>query len=111
MYLQVAEKYRLQNLSPDLFERYLPYAIIFNVEKQWAKAFRSVSMAIPSWYSSSGAPATYFFLSSKGRGFSPEVFSASFSSSIRSAFSIPSGSGVGGGSAGGGGGGGGGGAS
>lgn len=113
MYLATAEKFRLQNLTPETFERFLPYAIIFGVEKKWARAFEPARNALrsnagggmevsaPSWYSGGNAG-----------GFSPAAFSASFASSFASAFSSSSGGGAsgGGGSAGGGGGGGGGGA-
>ncbi len=106
MYLEVAERYRMQNLTPDIFEKYLPYAMIFGVEKKWAKAFDSIVLEPPSWY----VGATYGNISASS--FSPSSFSASFSSSFTSSFSSSGGAGgVGGGGAGGGGGGGGGGAS
>lgn len=106
MYLEVAEKYRMQNLTPDLFEKYLPYAMIFNVEKKWAKNFEAMHLPAPDWYHSAmiaGASTGPSSVSS----FSPSTFSSSFLSSFSSSFSS---SGGGGGSAGGGGGGGGGGA-
>lgn len=121
LYLKTAERYRLQNLTPDLFEKYLPYAMVFGVEEEWGKAFIDMAMPEPDWYHStnrsrgfSGSPAT-----SNGNSFSASILSASFASSFSSAFSSSggfrsggssSGSG-GGGSSGGGGGGGGGGAS
>ncbi len=112
LYLKTAEKYRLQNLKPEYFEKYLPYAMIFGVEKKWAKAFESVNMPAPGWY---GGTAYMAGVSGPARlsGFSPSGFSQSLSSSFSSAFSTASGSSGagGGGSAGGGGGGGGGGAS
>jgi uncharacterized membrane protein len=40
-YLQTAERYRLQNLTPEIFERFLPYAIILGVEKEWGNATKS----------------------------------------------------------------------
>lgn len=106
LYLQTAERYRLQNLTPETFEKYLPYAMIFGVEKQWAKTFETMALPPPSWYS---APDAY---ASSGT-FSPVAFASGFSASFTSSF-VSSGSGGasgGGGSAGGGGGGGGGGAS
>src|SRR3989339_20760 len=106
MYLEVAEKYRMQNLTPDLFEKFLPYAMIFNVEKKWAKNFEAMHLPAPEWYHSAmvaGAPMS----SSSVSSFSPSSFSSSFISSFSSSFSS-SGGGGGGGSAGGGGGGGGG---
>lgn len=113
MYLEKAEKYRLQNLTPDLFEKYLPYAMIFGIEKKWAKNFDSLNIQPPSWYVSSSS-STGFSSGATG-GFSASAFSSSFSSSFSSAFSSSGGSGGagggGGGGAGGGGGGGGGGAS
>jgi uncharacterized membrane protein len=110
-YLEVAEKHRLQNLTPELFEKYLPYAMIFGVEKKWAKAFDALHLPPPSWYGSySGG---YGGGSISHGSFSPSGFSTSFSSAFTSAFgSSGAGSGGGGGGgAGGGGGGGGGGAS
>ena len=111
MYLETAEKYRMQNLKPEYFEKYLPYAIIFGVEKKWAKTFESMHMPQPVWYASSAYAATGSSLNSAS-SFSPVGFSNSFSSSFTSAFSSSGGGGVsgGGGGAGGGGGGGGGGA-
>ena len=115
MYLETAERYRMQNLTPELFEKYLPYAIIFGIEKKWAKAFESLNMNPPSWY---GAYGGYSAGSSIGsfsgsRGFSVSAFSSSLSSSFASAMGSSGASGAsgGGGGAGGGGGGGGGGAS
>jgi uncharacterized membrane protein len=115
MYMETAERYRMQNLTPQTFEKYLPYAIIFGIERKWGKAFESFNIQNPSWYSgvysSSGIHSGGF---SQSGGFSPSGFSASFSSSFSSAFSSAGGagsSGGGGGGAGGGGGGGGGGAS
>lgn len=107
LYLETAEQYRLQNLTPETFEKYLPYAMIFGVEKQWGRAFEAINMLPPSWYQrAGGAP-----IGGGAASFSPSSFSSSFSSSFASAIggSVGSGSG-GGGSAGGGGGGGGGGA-
>ncbi|MFH1187371.1 MAG: DUF2207 domain-containing protein [bacterium] len=99
MYLETAERYRMQNLTPETFEKYLPYAIIFGVEKQRGRAFDSLNMQNPYWYSGYIAGPS---------AFSTSAFSSSFSSSFSSAFAS---SGGGGGGAGGGGGGGGGGAS
>lgn len=112
LYLETAERYRMQNLTPDIFEKYLPYAMIFGIEKKWAKAFETMTMQQPSWYGAS--PVGMSAGSSSGVPFSPVTFSSSFSSSFMSAFASSSGAGGtggGGGSAGGGGGGGGGGAS
>jgi len=118
MYLSVAEKERLNLLNPpertpDLFEKFLPYAIALGVENEWGDQFTSVFSKLdqegeqyhPSWYH--GQHLSSFGVSS----FTSSVGS-SLSSSISSAASPPgssSGSGGGGSSGGGGGGGGGGG--
>jgi uncharacterized membrane protein len=113
LYLRTAEKYRMQNLTPELFEKYLPYAIIFGIEKKWAKNFELIIHDNPNWYHSSSLSAGSSI--SSGQTFSISGFSTSFSSSFSSAFSSSGGGGSGGssggGSGGGGGGGGGGGAS
>jgi uncharacterized membrane protein len=109
LYLETAEKYRLQNLTPEMFEKYLPYAIIFGVEKKWGKAFENMTLESPNWY---GGRISMTGVAASGR-FSAVNFSSSFGASFSSAFSSAGGGGAssGGGSAGGGGGGGGGGAS
>ena len=77
LYLETAERYRMQNLTPETFEKYLPYAIIFGVEKKWGKAFDTVRVPEPVWYS--GSPMTMGTLSgAPSQAFSPAVFSASF---------------------------------
>jgi len=110
MYLKTAEKYRMQNLKPEFFEKYLPYAMIFGVEKKWARAFESMHIPQPSWYAGSAYAAGASSPSNLAGSFSPSAFSASFTSSFTSAFSSGAGGASGGGGAGGGGGGGGGGA-
>lgn len=114
-YLETAEKYRMQNLTPETFEKYLPYAIIFGVEKKWGTAFDGIAVENPSWYSH-GVSGAAFASVSPASTFSASAFSSSFVSSFSSAFARSGGSSGGGasgggGSAGGGGGGGGGGAS
>lgn len=103
--------------TPELFERYLPYALALGVEHAWAQQFSQVLAAAassssqgrngysPSWYAGTGVAA-----------FSAASFTSSFSDSFSSAVSSASapaasssGSGGGGSSGGGGGGGGGGG--
>lgn len=109
MYLETAERYRMQNLTPETFEKYLPYAMIFGVEKEWAKAFETLNMQQPTWYVGSNAA---FVSSGPTGGFSPSSFTSGFSASFASSFASSGGGGAsgGGGGAGGGGGGGGGGA-
>ena len=117
-YLSITEEERLATMhppekTPELFERYLPYAIALEVENQWAARFASVLAAAAvaghathmAWYSGHSDPWN-----------DPDDFvnqmGSSLASTVSSASTAPgssSGSGGGGSSGGGGGGGGGGG--
>jgi uncharacterized membrane protein len=116
-YLSITERERLDRMTPpedtpELFEKYLPYAIALHVENRWTERFAGVLAAAAAqgqsgflWYSGSSSPWD-----------NPERFAESVGSSlsdtISSASTAPgssSGSGGGGSSGGGGGGGGGGG--
>ena len=114
MYLSVAEKERLNLLNPpertpELFEKFLPYAIALGVENKWGDQFTSVFSGLdqdsgqyhPTWYH--GHHMSHFAVSN----FTSSLGS-SLSSSISSAASPPgsSSSSGGGGFSGGGGGGG-----
>lgn len=114
MYLSAAEEKQLQHfnppqITPEIFEKYLPYAIAFKVEKIWGDRFQDmIGKALvdqsyhPTWYS--GSVMNY--------GVFSQHMNSSLSNSFRSSSTPPSssgGSGGGGFSGGGGGGGGGGG--
>lgn len=108
-YLHTAERFRLGTETIETFSKYLPYAVMFHVEKQWAKRFSDFQYQDTGWYVPLHA---YHF---GGIGQSTNSFEgltssiSSFTSSISTTFSSsPSGSGAGGGAGGGGGGGGGG---
>ena len=51
--------------TPDLFEKYLPYAMALHVEKKWVQAFSGIAMQPPSWYQGSygGAFVPYLLVS------------------------------------------------
>lgn len=36
--------------TPELFEKFLPYAMALGVEKNWARAFESIVTTSPAWY-------------------------------------------------------------
>jgi uncharacterized membrane protein len=98
---------RLQT-TPELFEKFLPYAMALGVEKKWAQAFSGIAMQPPSWYQGSyGAGFQPYFLVNSLNMMSMQTGSV-MASSPRSS-SGGSGFGGGGGSGGGFGGGGGGG--
>ncbi len=110
-YLHTAERFRIGAETLDTFSKFLAYAMIFGVEKQWAERFSDFKYENQAWY----IPYASSGLMSAGTEFPMSDFSSNFSafaSSISSSFSSsPGGSGAGGaGGAGGGGGGGGGGA-
>jgi uncharacterized membrane protein len=96
------ERYRKMITSPELFEKYLPFAMAFGVEEKWAKAFEDIYRDPPSWYT--GRSTMHF---------SPGAFASSMSemssAASSSMSSSPSSSGSGGGGSSGGGSGGGGG--
>ncbi|MBI5585353.1 MAG: DUF2207 domain-containing protein [Deltaproteobacteria bacterium] len=112
IFLEATEKDRLNFLNPpdrtpELFEKFLPYALALGVEQLWAEQFTEILAAAwaegrsLSWYSSTNP-----------RGFSASNLASSFGDSLASAVASSSGSSSGsggGGSSGGGGGGGGGG--
>jgi uncharacterized membrane protein YgcG len=116
-YLQVAEKDELNlrnppQKTPELFERYLPFALALGVEQQWAEKFAAVFARLDGRDGARYQPAWYrgdFNARDIGR-FTSGVGS-SLTSAISSASTAPGSSsgGGGGGSSGGGGGGGGGG--
>ena len=116
-YLSITERDRLDRMTPpadtpEIFEKYLPYAIALDVENRWAERFAGVLAAAAAsgqqgfaWYSGSSNPWD------NPTGVADSVGS-SLSNTISSASTAPgssSGSGGGGSSGGGGGGGGGGG--
>ncbi|SHM35511.1 Predicted membrane protein [Cyclobacterium lianum] len=122
MYLNAAEKplletYNPPGMTPEIFEKYLPYALALDVGESWGKAFENKINSLsgeerqatrryqPSWYAGTG------FAAGSLAGFSSNL-GKSFGSALSNSASPPgskSGSGGGGSSGGGGGGGGGGG--
>jgi hypothetical protein len=89
-----------------MFERLLPYAVAFGVEKIWAKRFENMNLKQPSWYSGYGTGQFNSVIFASSLNSSMTSFrSAATPTSSSSGFS----SGFSGGSSGGGGGGGGGG--
>ena len=117
-YLSITERERFDRMhppeeTPELFERYRPYAVALGVENRWADRFAAVLAAAAvqgrqqgfAWYSGSSDPWNNpgSFVSTMGSSLASTVSSAS------SAPGSSSGSGGGGSSGGGGGGGGGGG--
>lgn len=122
MFLTAVDADRLQTIArpdrtPQLFERFLPYAFALGVEHAWAEQFSQV-LASAATVGAAGGSASYspsWYSGAAFGSFSASAFTSSFSSSFSSAISSSStapgssSGGGGGGSSGGGGGGGGGG--
>jgi uncharacterized membrane protein len=66
-FLGRVEKDRLERLvdSPAVFEKFLPYAMAFGVESNWARAFEGLATQPPTWYHTAD-----------GRSFRPQLFVA-----------------------------------
>jgi len=45
-----ADKLERVARTPDMFERFLPYAMAFGVERNWSKAFEGIYTSQPEWY-------------------------------------------------------------
>jgi uncharacterized membrane protein len=89
-----------------LYERVLPYAVLFGVEKEWTKqlgAYYEAAGEQPDWYAGNGAFNAVIFASALS-GFSSQ--SSTYSSSTSSSSGGSGGGGFSGGGGGGGGGGG-----
>jgi hypothetical protein len=116
LYIEVAEKDRIAFANapaktPELFEKLLPYAMVFGLEKKWAKEFEGLYTANPSWYTGTlHSFSSFAFINSLSSvRSSVDLAIVSSVASSRSSWSSSSGGSSGGGSSGGGGGGGGGG--
>jgi len=118
LYLTVAEKDDLDiahppDLTPDLFERYLPFAIALGVENEWAEQFAAVLSSLDAAERAAYSPHWYHGDFNPHRvGHFVDDVGSSFSTAIAASATPPgssSGGGGGGVSGGGGGGGGGGG--
>jgi uncharacterized membrane protein len=110
-FLGRVESDRIERLekTPELFEKFLPYAMALHVEKKWVQAFSGIAMQPPQWYQGPYAAGfvPYVFVSDLNL-MSSQVGSAMMSSPRSSGGLGGSGFGGGGGAGGGFGGGGGG---
>lgn len=68
MYMETAEKYRVQNLTPETFEKFLSYAIVFGIEEKWAETFKDIYKGSPDWYEgNTDTFSTIYLANSLGR--------------------------------------------
>ena len=102
-----ADRFNRMIKTPEMFEKFLPFAMAFGVEKNWSKAFQGIYTQPPSWYQGGYGPNFYAMSFVNDLGSMSSQASSMMTSAPRS--SGGSGFGGGGGSGGGFGGGGGGG--
>lgn len=75
-FIERAETDRIKRLSkedPKVFDRILPYALVFGLEEKWAKAFDELYLEPPDWYYSSSYGDTFnshIFINDLGRSIS-----------------------------------------
>jgi uncharacterized membrane protein len=107
-FLQLTEKDKLQlldapELQPEMFEKFLPYAMVLGIEDKWAQKFEGIYSTIPSWYEDPTITSfnSYLFIRNL------TLFNSSFNQVFTTTSSVRSGFGRGGFSGGGSGGGGG----
>ncbi|HEX9763810.1 MAG TPA: DUF2207 domain-containing protein [Candidatus Acidoferrales bacterium] len=111
-FLERVESDRFERMikTPQMFEKFLPFAMAFGVEKNWVRAFDDIYKQAPEWYRGgridSGFRPTYFVnsLSSMSSRAGSALASAPRSTSSGSGFSGGGGGGFSGGGFGGGGG-------
>jgi uncharacterized membrane protein len=95
--------------TPQMFEKFLPFAMALGVEKNWSKAFQGIMTQPPDWYRGSYGPNFYPMMFTSDLGTMSSRASSVMASAPRSSGGSGFGGGGGGGSSGGGFGGGGGG--
>jgi uncharacterized membrane protein len=95
--------------TPQMFEKFLPYAMALGVEKNWSKAFQGIMTQPPDWYRGSYGPNFYPMMFTSDLNTMSSHASSVMASAPRSSGGSGFGGGDGGGSSGGGFGGGGGG--
>ncbi|MCD6410532.1 DUF2207 domain-containing protein [bacterium] len=94
-FIKTAEKYRAQFYEREnIFEEYLPYAILFGLTDKWAKAFEGIYQNPPSWYE--GPVATSFSVAAFTDSLNHSL-SAFGSSTFRGGGAVSGSSGLGGG--------------
>jgi hypothetical protein len=60
-FLGRVEKDRIERLekTPELFEKYLPYAMALRVEKKWVQAFSGIGLPPPEWFQGVGGGSSF----------------------------------------------------
>jgi len=63
-----SDRYNLVVKTPQMFEKFLPYAMAFGCEAHWSKAFDGIYTQPPQWYS--------------GPGYGPQFYPSSFANNL-----------------------------
>jgi hypothetical protein len=86
--------------TPEMFEKFLPFAMALGVEKNWSKAFQGIYTQPPQWYQGSYGPNFYPYMFANDlnsmSSMAGDVLTSSPRSAEGSAFSSDSGGGGGG---------------
>jgi len=54
-----ADRFNRMIKTPEMFERFLPFAMALGVEKNWSRAFQGIYTQPPQWYQGSYGPTFY----------------------------------------------------
>jgi uncharacterized membrane protein len=54
-----ADRFNRTIKTPQMFEKFLPFAMAFGVEKNWSKAFEGIMTQPPGWYRGGSGPIFY----------------------------------------------------
>ena len=54
-----ADRFNRTIKTPEMFEKFLPFAMALGVEKNWSKAFQGIYTQPPQWYQGSYGPVFY----------------------------------------------------
>jgi len=108
-FLQLTEKDKLQllnapELQPEMFEKFLPYAMVLGVEDKWAQKFEGIYNSMPKWYEDPTATSFNSYVLASNLILFNASFNKVFNITFRSSSSGFGGGGFSGGGSGGGGG-------
>jgi len=71
--------------TPEMFEKFLPFAMALGVEKNWSKAFQGIYTQPPQWYQGSYGPNFYPYMFANDLGSMSSMASDVMTSAPRSA--------------------------
>jgi uncharacterized membrane protein YgcG len=58
-----ADRFNRMVKTPEMFEKFLPFAMAMGVEKNWSKAFQGIYNQPPSWYQGSSLGPNFYAMS------------------------------------------------